>query len=66
LRIPGAAELAGLVVVLPHWEHIGYESRSRSGRRAKGKADRTGRSNAYTGAAKGHVDDKTFDQMAES
>jgi hypothetical protein len=27
-------------------------------------ADRTGRSNAYTGTAKGHVDDKTFDQMA--
>jgi hypothetical protein len=51
-------------VVLRTGEHIGYESRSRSSRRAEGEADRTGRCNAYTGAAKGYVDDKTFDQMA--
>jgi 2,4-dienoyl-CoA reductase-like NADH-dependent reductase (Old Yellow Enzyme family) len=38
LRHSGAAELAGLVI-LPHGEHIGYESRSRSDRRAGGKAD---------------------------
>jgi hypothetical protein len=64
LRHSGAAELAGLVVVLPHWEHIGYEARSRSGRRAEGEANRTDRSNADTGATKGYVYDKTFDQMA--
>ena len=70
-------------------EHIGYESRSRSGRRAEGKADvvsfavqrianpgladrftrrlsltERGRGSVYTGAAKGYVDYKTFDQMA--
>jgi hypothetical protein len=47
-------------------EHIGYESHP-------GLVDpvhrglfpdRNGRSNVYTGAARGYVDDKRFDQMA--
>ena len=34
------------------------------GRDRRPVPNRTGRSNVYTGAAKGYVDYKTFDQMA--